>query len=203
MQRSTIGVATLLLAVSAASAQAQRPFALELRGGAAFPTEDFGPATLKTGGGFGGTLNYLIVPHTGFYVGWDWHRMVTDRALAGNDYDVESTGYAFGLQFRHPIAEPFGIWLRGGGLYTHIELENNAGDIVDDSGHELGWEIGGGATLALSDRWILTPGVRYRSFSADVTPGQQPIAVDLSFVTAEIGLAWTFGRPKTVAARTR
>lgn len=191
----------LLMAAGTATAHAQSPFSLELRGGAAIPTADLDDSSMKSGVGFELMAGYRLLPHVGLYAGWDWHRLATDEPFAGADYDVEDTGYAFGLQFRHPFTDRLGGWVRGGGIYNHIELENDDGDIVADSGHELGWEAGGGLSFAVSDRFALTPGVRYRTFSANLDVGQSDIPVDLSYLTAEIGFMWSFGGRTLAAAR--
>ncbi|HEX6064676.1 MAG TPA: hypothetical protein VFZ04_10680, partial [Longimicrobiales bacterium] len=62
----------VIAAAGVSAAQAQSPVTLELRGGPAFPTADFGSATLNTGAGAGATIRYAFMPHTGVYAGWDW-----------------------------------------------------------------------------------------------------------------------------------
>ena len=186
-----------LLVPAGAHAQAS----LEVRGGAAFPTTDLGPAGLNTGGGFEVTAGYRFLPHLGVYGGWDWMRTSTDGLLLGSDYDVEDTGYAFGLAFRHPLLRSFGGWLRGGGIYNHVELEDDEGDVVADSGHELGWEVGGGLQIPLGERFALTPGVRYRSFSGTLDVDDAVFDFDRSYLAVEVGLQWSFGAPAIAALR--
>jgi len=84
-------------------------------------------------------------------------------------------------------------WLRAGGLYDHAEIENTAGDIVADSGHEFGWEAGAGLSVPIGERLALAPGVRYRTFSANVDVGEGTTSVDLTYVAVEVGLSWSFG----------
>lgn len=201
MTRS-FAAACVALVIAAAAAHAQGPVVLEVRGGAAFPTADFGDATLNTGGGAGLTVGYGFMPHTMAYVGWDLFRMTTDRRFQGGQYDVENTGYTLGLQFQHPVTPRFGYWLRAGGMYAHIELEND-GDVVADSGHEPGWEVGGGLSVAVGDRFVLTPGLRYRSLAADVPVGSSAVPVDLNYLAAELGIQLRFGPQKFAAALRR
>jgi hypothetical protein len=203
VSRSITLTVALMFAVGAGAAQAQGPFGLELRGGGALPTADLGDASLSAGFGFGIAGSYRLLPHLGAYVGWDWHRMATDRAFLGDDYDVEDTGYAFGMQFQHPLVRGIGGWARAGGLYNHIELEDDEGTIVADSGHELGWELGGGFSIPLGQRLALTPGARYRTFSATLEVDQVDVPVDLSYVALEVGLTWTFGARPMSAVRAR
>jgi opacity protein-like surface antigen len=203
MSRFSLMTAALVLLTGASTAQAQSRFSLELRGGPAWPTADLGESALETGIGFGFNVGYRLQQHLGAYAGWDWHRFVTEEPFNGGDYDVEDTGYAFGLQFRHPLTDRFGGWVRASGIYNHIELEDDGGSIIADTGHELGWEAGGGLLFPVGQHFALTPGVRYRTFSATLDTGQGEVPVDLSYVTAEIGLTWSFGGRTLSAARSR
>jgi opacity protein-like surface antigen len=199
-----IAIATTLLVLSGTAAQAQGRFGLEVRAGGAIPTEDLGDADLKPGGGFEATANMRVLPHVNIYGGWNMYRFKTDTPLAGSNFDVDDTGYVFGMQFRHPILNSVGGWLQGGGVYKHIELENRAGDIVADSGHELGWEAGGGVSIQVAPGMALTPGVRYRSFSADLELNGVKTPVDMRYVAIELGAFWTFGgRGPAAVARAR
>ncbi|HSJ23506.1 MAG TPA: hypothetical protein VK929_02405 [Longimicrobiales bacterium] len=200
--RRLMTVATLLVFGTAAGVHAQTAVELEIRGGASFPTEDFGPSSLKTGGGFEGSVGVLLMPHLKVYGGWGWNQLRTDTPFLGGQYDVETTGYVFGGQFQHPMFDRFGGWIRAGGLYQHIELEEREGSFAADSGHELGWEAGGGFLVQMGERFVLTPGVRYRTLSADLTSGSQTVPVTLSYVAVDIGVVMAFGRrPLLTAAR--
>lgn len=175
-------------------AVAQQRFAFELRGGAALPTQDIGSDDLETGFGFEGTLRYRFLPHFGVYAGWDWMHFNPETSFAGADIDFEETGYAFGVRFEHPFGEgaPLAGWIRAGGTYDHLELEDAAGDIIADSGHGLGFEAGAGVVLDVGDRLSLTPGVRYRALSRDVEIGTATTEVDLRYVALEVGLVVHF-----------
>jgi opacity protein-like surface antigen len=133
------------------------------------------------------------------YAGWEWHHFATDNLIASQELDVEETGYTFGLRFEHPLrgessadGSALGYWLRAGGTVNHIEIENDDGDIVADTDHGLGWEVGGGLTIPLRDRLALTPGVRYRALSRDLALGQTTRSVSLRYVTATVGLTIAF-----------
>jgi opacity protein-like surface antigen len=200
MRRMIIASAAALTLASAGAAHAQFPVEIELRGGAAFPTEDLGDAKLKTGGGGGLTVNVRFMPHLAAYAGWDYMQLQPKRAF-GN-FDVENTGYAFGLQFQHPVFRSIGTWVRAGGMYAHIEIEDENGDLAADTDHELGWEAGGGVSVPIGQRFTLTPGVRYRTLSADLVADDITTPVDLSYIAAEIGLQFRLGaRASTTALR--
>jgi hypothetical protein len=203
MRRSMTWTAVVLALASAGTVQAQSRVGVELRGGVALPTEDFGAAKLTEGGGGGFTINYRFLPHVLAYAGWDWFLLTTDEPFAGGDYDVEKNGYAFGLQFQHPVLKDVGYWMRAGGLYKHIELEDSNGDQIVDSGHDLGWEAGGGLRVPLGQRFALTPGVRYSTLSTDLRIDQTTIPVDFSYVAIEIGVQYSFGARSVMSALVR
>jgi opacity protein-like surface antigen len=95
----------------------------------------------------------------------------------------------------------FALEVRGGALYNHVELESNDGDLIQDSGHEFGWEAGGGVSIALGSNLALAPGVRYRTFPAKPDLGNGPVTGDLPYLSFDIGLLWAFGKAGFAAAR--
>jgi opacity protein-like surface antigen len=203
MQRIFIALMLLVAMSSAGVARAQSPVGLELRGGAAIPTADLGNAELNNGAGGEFTINYRVMPHVLAYAGWDWFRVTTNTPFMGFDYDVENTGYAFGFQFQHPVLPKIDYWVRAGGIYNHIEMELDNGDLAMDSGHDLGWEVGGGVRLPITQQLAVTPGVRYRTLSTELSIGSSSVPVDLSYLTAEVGLQFTFGARRIATALVR
>lgn len=194
MTRTVVAaIAVGFLAASSPTA-AQERWAFELRGGAALPTQDIGSDELGTGFGFEGTLRYRFLPHLGVYGGWDWMHFGPETSFAGADVDFEETGYVFGLRFEHPLGEgaPVSGWVRAGGTYGHLELEDTAGEIIADSGHGLGLEAGAGVALDIGGRLSVTPGVRYRALTRDVEIGTATTEVDLRYVALELGLVVHF-----------
>jgi hypothetical protein len=194
MSRKLLGVLAFFLFTATDTSQAQSRWQFEIRGGPAFATQDIGDASLGTGFGFEGTVGFRFQPHLSVYAGWDWHRFPGDGSFGGADSDFEETGYAFGLLFEHPIgrSEVVALQLRAGGTYNHIEIENATGDLVTDSEHGLGWEGGAGLAVRLADRWQLTPGVRFRSLSRDLTAGSVTTPADLRYLAVEVGLSRRF-----------
>lgn len=187
---SIIGVG-LMLTVQVANAQSR--ISLELRTGADFATQELGNADLNTGFGFDGILSYRFMPHTSVFGGWGWHRFSSDDSFAGSNMDFEETGYTFGLEYMHPLgSSALDFYIRGGGIYNHIEVESSDGTITADSGHGLGWQVEGGLAFDLGNRWILKPGVRYRSLSRDIEIGNTTTDVDLTVFNTSIGISRTF-----------
>lgn len=132
-------------------------------------------------------------PRLTIYGDWDWHHRQSEDLLFGVGEDVEDTGYSFGLRYAVPgtaRAKPF---LRIGGLYKHVEIEDNDGSLVADSKHTgRGWEAGGGLDVRLNDSWSLTPGVRYRRFEPTVRFGGTETSTTLAYVMFDVGIALKF-----------
>lgn len=175
---------------------AQDKWSVELRPGVNFATKDLGDADLKTGLGAEFAVGYRFMEHLGVYVGWGWNQFKSDNtSFAGTgDTDFEETGYTFGFQFIHPIGTSSNLsyLARLGGIYNHIEVENEAGNITADSGHGLGWEIGAGLQIELGSNWNLRPQLGYRALSRNLEIGNISRDVDLNYVSFGVGVAKIF-----------
>lgn len=194
MTRIIIAFTALAILIQVSPADAQDRWAVELRANGAIATQDVERDEHQSGFGIEGTVRYRFLPHLAAYAGWDWTRFSAADALGGSDMHLEETGYAFGLRFEHPFREGSGTagWLRAGGTYNHLELEDKVGDIGADSGHGLGWEFGAGLAFDVGGRWSLTPGLRYRSISRDLEIGSVTTTVDLQYIAFEFGVARRF-----------
>jgi hypothetical protein len=183
------------LAGTALPLEAQERWSVEFTGGPAVPTGDLGNLDLDAGLAFGASVSARVMPHLSLYGGWDWVHFSSDGSAAGGELDVEETGYGLGLRFEHPLRGEVGfpkLRLQAGGTYKHIEVEDEEGERIADSGHGLGWEAGAGLVMPLGARWTLTPMVRYRSLSRDLDLGPVDPSVELQYLTFELGAAWIF-----------
>ncbi|MCF7885751.1 MAG: porin family protein [Candidatus Marinimicrobia bacterium] len=172
---------------------AQNPWSLEIRGGLHNATQELGDADIGTGLGFEATITYSFMPNLGAYTGWGWNNFNADQSFKGSDIDFEETGYTFGLQYMNSCQSlNFDYLIRAGGIYNHIEVENNEGDIVDDSGHGLGWQAGAGLMIPFVKNWTIIPSVRYRALSSELEDGNENIDVDLTYISGGIGFSWSF-----------
>lgn len=194
MKNLIFALVAALFLLAPESALGQDRFGVELRIGPEFSTQDFGDATLGTGFGSEVVFSYRFMSHLGAYGGWGYGRASTDgNSFVGSDVDVEETGYTFGLQFIHPVkASRYGYFVRTGGIYNHLEIENSDGDITADSGHGFGWQIGAGPVVTLGRKWRLMTGLRYRSLSRDIEVGSVTTDVDRTYFSAGVGIIRTF-----------
>jgi hypothetical protein len=192
MRKSIVCAALIATVAAPRLALAQSPVSLEVTGSGVVPTQTLGGAGLGTGFGFGANVRVRFMPHLAAYAGWELHHNSSDELITGRSTGVEDTGYTLGLRFEHPLTAGTAYWVRAGGLYSHIELENTEGDVISDSGHGMGWEAGAGIAIPVGARVALTPGVRYRSLTRDLRVGGVPNSVTLSYVSFWAGLAFTF-----------
>lgn len=186
-------ILTTVFLMTTQIANAQNNLSLEIRPAADFATEKLADADLNTGFGFEATLAYRFMPHLSAYAGWGWHKFTADDSFAGSDVDFEETGYTFGLQFLHPLGvSNLDYFIGAGGIYNHIEVENNDGNITSDSGHGLGWQTEAGLVFPLNNNWSLKPGVRYRSLSRDIEIGNVTPSTDLRYIELGVGISVKF-----------
>lgn len=172
--------------------ESDKRFGFEASAGASVATKKLGGSTLNPGVGFEGIFHYRVLPHTGIYAGWGWNKFGADESVFGNNIDFEETGYVFGLQFKHPFGESkTSYYLRAGGLYNHIEVENG-GDVTHNSGHGLGWQLAGGLDFKLGKNWSLTPGVKFNALNRDVENEGANVPLDLNYLQLRVGILKKF-----------
>lgn len=193
MKKLLLTIVALTLLTVFNQSQAQDKWSLELRPGVNYATQDIADANLELGFGTELTIAYRFMPHLAAYAGWSYNNFAVDQSFAGPDASFEETGYTFGFQFIHPIGEStLSYIVRVGGTYNHIEIENNDGDIIIDSGHGLGWQAEAGLMIPLSDKFSLLPSVRYRSLSREIEIENINTSVDLNYLSVGVGLSWSF-----------
>jgi len=172
------------------TAHATSRWGWELRSGADLGATTLGDTDLGSGVGFETGLTFRVQPHLHAYAGWGWHHVGAGDVL--DDGSLEQTGYTFGLQFQHPVGQgPFDLFVRSGAVLRHFELEADD-DVVDDSGHGWGWELGAGVSYAMGQAWDLRLGVTHRSLDRDVDVDGTPRSVELGGLGVELGMARSF-----------
>jgi hypothetical protein len=190
--RISAGLAASVMLV--ASPVAAQRMTLDLRSIGGSATEKLAGADLGSSLGIGATVAYRVQPHLHIYAGWDWVHFGAEQSFAGTDRDFEETGYTFGLRFEHPLTATGGIEYRvdAGGTYKHVEIENQDGDILFDSGHSLGFEFGAGLAFAIGDAWKFVPMARFRSLSPEFDMNNSVMKGDLRYVGLEAGFSLRF-----------
>lgn len=183
----------ILVSATTLAQENEKRFGVEINGEVSFVTTDLSGANLNTGLGFETILQYRFMPFTSVYGGWGWNQFNADESFAGSDIDFEETGYILGLQFKHPIGKsPVSYFLRAGALYSHIETENNDGDIISDTGHGFGYQVAGGIEVSLGKNWSLAPGLKFNSLSGETEFEGENYQLDHRYVSARIGIIKRF-----------
>ncbi len=182
-----------LFALNSFAQPQQSRFSFELNSGPSIANKDLGGADLNIGAGFEGILHYRVMPHVSAHLGWGWNKFSADQSFAGPDMDFEETGYIFGLQFKHPFKNNSLSWfVRASGLYNHIEIENEDGDIIEDTGHGLGLQFAGGLDILLTNTWSFTPSLKLNSLSRDLESGETERNLNLNYDCLRLGFTARF-----------
>lgn len=189
-------IALFMLVAMSLSSFAQensKHFGFELSSGVSIATDKLAESTLNPGFGFEGILHYRFMQHFGVFAGWGWNRFGANESFAGNDVCFEETGYVYGFQFKHPIQTmPISYYLRAGGLYNHIEIENADGDIIGDTGHGFGLQFAAGIDYSIGKNWSITPGVKYNSLSRDVEKEGVTTSLKQNYLSVRVGFLKKF-----------
>lgn len=172
---------------------AQEKWTAEFRPGINFPTDNVAGIEAKTGFGFEATIAYEFIQHLEVYAGWGWNRFRGDNGFGASNLDVEETGYTFGFQFIHPIANSsLSYTIKGGAVYNHLEFEDYQGNIVVDSGHGFGWQVAGGLDWGIGNNFHLRPALRYRSLERNLEMEIGNLEAKLNYFSFGVGLAKRF-----------
>ncbi|MBE0638947.1 MAG: outer membrane beta-barrel protein [Bacteroidales bacterium] len=184
---------SLLVTVLTFGQGKENRFGIEINGEVSFVSTDLAGASLNTGLGFETILQYRFMPFTSVYGGWGWVNFNADESFAGPDMDFEQTGYILGLQFMRQIgSSPVSYFARAGLLYSHIETENNDGDIISNTGHGVGYQVAGGIEVAMGNNWSLAPGIKFNSLSGETEIEGMNYQLDHRYVSARIGVIKRF-----------
>jgi hypothetical protein len=77
-------------------------------------------------------------------------------------------------------------------LYNHIEIEDNSGEIIKDSGHGMGFQIAAGVDVPLGSNWHLSPGVKFNSLSRDIDMESVKQNIDYQYIQVRVGIMKKF-----------
>lgn len=183
----------IILSINSNAQENEKHFGVEINAGLSIPLNKLDNTQLNPGFGFEGILHYRFIPYTGVYAGWGWNRFGADESFAGKDVCFEETGYVFGLQFKHPFGQsPVSYFVRAGGLYNHIEIENAEGDIIMDSGHGWGWQLAGGIDLPIGRNWSVMPGLKFNSLKTEVENEGIITQLNQNYVSVRVGIIKRF-----------
>lgn len=186
-------ISAVLVFFMAANTYSQERFSAEFRPGISFPLNEMAGTKVNTGYGFELTLAYEVLPDVGIYAGWGWNKFNADNAFMTTRVDIEETGYTAGIQYIHRLYESsFSYLIRGGVVYNHLELEDNDGELIADSGQGIGWQAEAGISFDIGNSWEVRPTLRYRSLPGNIDVFNGQMSVDLRYISFGVGLAKKF-----------
>jgi opacity protein-like surface antigen len=195
MQKRVLLLVFICASLGCFAQEKESKFGIELGGGTSVALRKLDDAKLRVGGGFEGTLHYTFYKHLGAYAGWGWNRFASENSFAGTNCDFEETGYAFGLQFKHPIGNsPVSYYVRAGGLWNHIEIENSDGDMVKDSKHGFGYQLAGGIYIPFATHWSFNTGLKFNSLNRKNIEFSENVKrnLDLKYLSLRVSIILNF-----------
>ena len=180
------------LSFSSSAQETGKRFGFEISAGPSIATRNFVDG-LKTGFGYDGAFHLRVLPRTGIYGGWGYNWFSTSTGSSVTDRDYEETGYVLGLQYKHLFYRSANSWfLRGGAIWNHIEVENDNGEILADSGHGFGFQFAAGIDVDLGRSWSLTPVVKYNNLSRYLDEAGEGMNLNYNYLSVRIGILKNF-----------
>lgn len=184
-------IATLPLSLTAQSEEKRGAF--EINGGIALSAAFPGDVINNIGAGAEALFHYRVARHFGLYGGWGYNAFRSEYGPANNRCDFEETGYIIGLQYKRPLEfANVSFFVRGAFQYKHIEVEDPSGELLFDTTHGPGGQVGFGLDLPLSEKWSVVPELKFSTLSSvdgNVTADQIP---DRNYFSARIGILKRF-----------
>lgn len=87
-----------------------------------------------------------------YYIGWGYSIFNYDHQNSNESYDIEQTGYSFGIKSMQNFLS-IDTSLYAGITYKHYEHELDSIDLMEDSGHDLGYELGFIMAIPINQSW--------------------------------------------------
>jgi hypothetical protein len=194
--RFFIGLLTVLICLATtkrALAQESWPLTMEVRGGVTLPAPDIvdgssgGPArSIRV------VAEYRLWPALSLYGGYTSYALQPRR-----DYTQEGSGFDLGARLSMPIGEARSLWFRGGMILHRLEATfpgSRHPTRPVTSEWSSGGEIGVGLGIPTGRGLVLTPGLSYQSYLAEMdisevfeSPGSAS-KIRTQYLTLDLGL---------------
>lgn len=193
-------LALLVLAATGARADAQvlsrLPLSLHARLGAGLPTGDFADGSpgiaAEPGASFEVGAVLRPVPLLGVYAAYQQERFGCGECAA---VSIDEEAVARGFEAGGELSSPWGVrgvtpWGRAGVVRQSLRFSSGESSLVSEPG--VGFGVGGGVRIPVGPV-LLSPGVRYQSYSVEVEfSGYPSRSMDVSQLTVDVGLLLPF-----------
>lgn len=191
-----VSVLTVLLAILPVALAAQGEAGrggFEVNGAMALSTRFPGDVINNIGAGGEALFHYRLTRHLGLYGGWGYNAFRSDYEPAGHRCDLEETGYIIGLQYKRPMeSSNVSVFIRGGFQYKHIEIEDPSGELLFDTTHGPGWQVGFGLDLPFSVKWSVIPELKFSTLTESGGSHTFESVPDRSYFSVRIGILKKF-----------
>jgi len=200
MKKTSLGFLSLAAATAfAAPAHAQlpnvTPFSVEVRGGIAIPTGEFGEDEdglgVKSGTTLGANATFHFMPLLGIYAGYSRNQFDIEGE---DDADIIDSGFEAGVRLAVPTPLiPIDPYVKVGAVYHDLKLQSGDGntEIAFTSDRSFGFEVGAGVGIGLGPKLSFTPQVTYTRYTPDFDEeelGLEGVVPDVSHVRVDVGL---------------
>lgn len=136
----------------------------EVNGGLSLATDAPGDVITNIGAGSEALLHFRVTKHLGLYGGWGYNAFRSEYEPVRRRCDFEETGYIIGLQYKRQMETSIvSVFVRGGYQYKHIEIEDPTGELLFDTKHGSGWQVGFGIDIPLAEKWSLIPEMKFNA----------------------------------------
>ena len=188
-------IATFIPEHGVGQTAASSPFSLQVRGGVAIPTGQFADAEpgigAEAGPQIGAAALWHFTPALAVSVGYSRSWFGCGRCAArGLDDQVADAGFDGALQLQLPVPlSRIEAWISAGGIFHELIFSGGGNALSSDQA--LGFRVGGGIALPLFRSFMITPGIHYSSYSAELELGAFPDqTVDVTHFTVSVGLMY-------------
>ncbi|WP_420125790.1 hypothetical protein [Longimicrobium sp.] len=189
MVKAVFAAVLASVAVSAVDAHAQMgiPLSVEGRLDYAVPTGDFDDA-VDEGAGWSAGASLGISPGLALYGTYSNTRFGAGL-LDDEEPHAEDSGFSVGLTAAIPGGTArVAPWVGAGAVFHTLEL----GGVEEGIDEKVGFEVGGGVAIGVARNVRLTPGIGYRRYTAEFDGVLGDTELDVSYVTAGVGLNISF-----------
>ena len=190
---ASLAIAGVMAAAGSVQAQGIFPLAVEARGSFAMPQGEWNDdEQVGNGYGYGINARLQVFPLISLYGGWDRYSFDMEGDGEGSDFDAVDSGVSGGVYLSLPLSAVTGIspFAFGGAVYnsTTLAVSNGGVTIEAHSDEALGFEVGAGVAIPFAPTLSLTPGVRYRTHTAEFTVGGVETESTVSYLSFDLGL---------------
>lgn len=189
MKKTVFAAVLVVAATSAVDAHAQMgiPLSVEGRLDYAVPTGDFDDV-VDEGAGWGAGVSLGVSPGLAVYGTYSNTRFGVGL-LDDEEPQAEDSGFSVGLTAAIPGGTArVAPWIGAGAVFHTLEL----GGVEDGIDEEVGFEVGGGVAIGVARNVRLTPGIGYRRYGTELDGLLGGTELDVSYVTAGVGLNISF-----------